>query len=266
MQIHYLGTCSGTEPYAGTHHCSLMMETGGRIYWFDAGEGCAHTAHTHGIDIMKTRALFISHPHIDHTGGLPHLFFCIDKRIGREGRTLIDNNTLQMYLPDDNLLDALRLMGVYHGERNHFAVVPHTISRGIIHEDDLVRITAIPNTHLGQTEIPLSFSFLVEAEGQRIVYSGDVKRPEELDPFLQQGADLLIMETGHHRVADVCAYAVSRGVPRLRFNHHGREILNDRPAMQEFIDTVSRQTGISIRICEDGMTESLDKNASAVVY
>ena len=70
MKIYYLGTCSGTEPMKGTHQTSFVIEIDGALYWFDAGEGCAHTAVTvAGLDITKTEALFISHPHIDHTGG-----------------------------------------------------------------------------------------------------------------------------------------------------------------------------------------------------
>ena len=60
FKIHFLGTCSGTEPMPDMHHCSIVMEIGAAIYWFDAGENCSHRAYTTGIDIMKTRALFIS--------------------------------------------------------------------------------------------------------------------------------------------------------------------------------------------------------------
>ena len=54
MKIYFLGTCSGTEPIAGMHHCSLVFEINGAYYWFDAGESCAYTAHTSGMDIMKS--------------------------------------------------------------------------------------------------------------------------------------------------------------------------------------------------------------------
>ena len=35
------------------------------------------------------------------------------------------------------------------------------------------------------------------------------------------------METGHHKVADVCEFVKARNIKRLIFNHHGREILRD---------------------------------------
>ena len=60
MKIHYLGTCSGTEPMPGMHHVSLMIDVNGSLYWFDAGECCAYTAYTSGIEVMTVRAIFLS--------------------------------------------------------------------------------------------------------------------------------------------------------------------------------------------------------------
>ena len=75
-KIRFLGTCSGTEPMPGMHHCSLIIEVDGVNYWFDGGENCAHAAHTGGVNVMNTRALFVSHPHLDHTGGIANLLAC----------------------------------------------------------------------------------------------------------------------------------------------------------------------------------------------
>ena len=99
------------------------------------------------------------------------------------------------------------------------------------------------------------FLVLLEAEGKRIVCSGDVKSPDELDIFTQNGADLLIMETGHHKVSDVCDYAASAGVKNLRFNHHGREIIEDREGAQKYVDKFARENGMCIKLCFDTMTE-----------
>ena len=81
IKINFLGTCSGTEPMRDMHHSSLIIDINGKLLWFDAGENAAYRAHTSGIDIMKTKALFVSHPHIDHIGGLANLLCCINKLI-----------------------------------------------------------------------------------------------------------------------------------------------------------------------------------------
>lgn len=256
MKIHYLGTCSGTEPQAGMHHCSLIMEINGLNYWFDAGECCVHTAYTSGIDVMKTRALFVSHPHLDHTGGLANLFACINKLANKRFmQRLVYQNTLPVYFPDMEILKAIRL--VCSSESN-YTIDAHRLADGLVFADENVKVTAVHNRHMPSddgTNGWRSFSFLVETEGKRIVYSGDVKEPQELDALQIAGADLLIMETGHHRPEDICQFALERNIKRLRFNHHGRIILNDRPAAEQMAADYSKKTEMSVKICYDGMVE-----------
>lgn len=69
MKLHFLGTCSGTEPMPDRKHTSFAIETGDRLYWFDAGEGCSYTAHLMGLDLLSLCKVVISHPHMDHVGG-----------------------------------------------------------------------------------------------------------------------------------------------------------------------------------------------------
>jgi hypothetical protein len=56
------------------------------------------------------------------------------------------------------------------------------------------------------------------------------------------------METGHHKVADVCKFAKSRGVKKLVFNHHGREILRSIPDAEKVIE----DSGVNGSIANDG--------------
>ena len=79
IKIHILGSCSGTEPYENRHHTSVALETAKGLYWLDAGECCSYTAYLMGIDLLKTRGIFISHCHMDHIGGLGNLLWNIRK-------------------------------------------------------------------------------------------------------------------------------------------------------------------------------------------
>ncbi len=64
MRLHIFGTCGGSEPMPGRHHVSFAVEHRDRLYWFDAGESCSYTAHLMcGVDLMRIRAVFISHTH-----------------------------------------------------------------------------------------------------------------------------------------------------------------------------------------------------------
>lgn len=260
MKIYYLGTCSGTEPMPGMHHCALVMEIDGVLYWFDAGECAVHTAHNMGLDVTNVKSLFISHPHIDHTGGLANLFACMNKMCGRYKMRMKHDDTLHAYMPAEGYLSAACLLaGHKEGKKSSFAIIEHQISDGVIFDSDGVRVTALHNKHLKETGENgyHSYSFLVEGEGKRVIFSGDLAEPCEIDALVEGGCDLLIMETGHHAVSDVCEYARSRGVKVLRFNHHGREILEGRERAEKFVADFGAEHGMDIRLCYDTMTDTI---------
>ena len=202
MKLHYLGTCSGTEPMPGMHHTSTVLETGGLLYWLDAGECCVHTAHNRGMDVMQSRAVFISHPHLDHVGGLANLLHCISKFISPMfGRTLTHGEKLSILTPDMEVLKAVHIL---LRQKNFTRYDERLVKDGLIYEDENIRVTAFHNHHLkddGVDGVWHSFSYRIEAEGKCIIYSGDLKSPAELDAMNPETADLVIMETGQASVS-----------------------------------------------------------------
>lgn len=255
MRLYFLGTCAGTEPMPQRKHASFTLEVGRNLYWFDAGEGCSYTAHNLGIDLLQVKKVLISHPHIDHTGGLGNLIWNIRKMHWVKQSVNMEN--IDIYLPDPGIWSSV--MGLLHCSEGHFALeshlYPHTIQDGIVFDDGTVRVSALHNLHVAPVEGAwLSFSFLIEAEGKRLVYSGDVKDYSELDGLIADGCDGLIIETGHFGIDDVYAYTKSKSIGNVFFTHNGREILNHPEASTE---KVNQYFGDSAVICCDGMIRIL---------
>jgi ribonuclease BN (tRNA processing enzyme) len=269
VRLTFLGTCSGTEPVPGRRHASMAVEHRGDLFWFDAGESCSYTAHIAGLDLLSTRAIFISHTHMDHIGGLPNLLWTIrkldgvargmprlhpDQPIGMEGRTV------SVLIPDLKVWEAIRtiLQGTEGGFSINFALEAQAYGDGTVFTHNGLTVSALHNRHLGIPEPGRpwrSSSFRVDADGKSFVYSGDVAHVSELAPLLD-GCDLLLMETGHHKVEEVCAYVKEsgHGVRRLGFIHHGLAILND-PAgeLRKAVGILGPDTFIAY----DGMTLDL---------
>ena len=251
MKFSILGSCSGTEPFINRHHTAFTLTVDGQIYWFDAGEACSHTAHTMGLDLLRISDIFISHAHMDHVGGLCNLLWTV-RKLSKVKKQLPYYGDLNVYMPNmATWQGVLTILQNSEGNyKNDYATLAHQIKEGVLLDSPKLRVTSLANSHLKPLDgAPQSFSFLIEAEGKRIIYSGDVKDLSELTPWLREGCDLLLMETGHHHPVGVCERILAEGyaVGSLRFLHHGRNILYDYNGMLEQCQQIFSQ----VTFCND---------------
>ena len=258
MKLHFLGTCSGTEPMADRRHTAFVVESGQRLYWFDAGEGCSHTAYLKGLDLHAVCRVIISHTHMDHVGGLANLFWNILKLTHVGKKTTPYAGDIELYIPNLETWDGIWkiLANTEGGFRAPFSILPTEVRDGLLFDDGVMRVTAFHNHHLRHSEGEpwRSFTYRIECEGKVVVYSGDIKNYTDLDGAIGDGCDAAIVETGHFGIDDVHEYMSGKQVGHVFFNHNGREVLAGRRAAREKLE---RCFGNAATLCEDGMTAVL---------
>ena len=238
------------------HHASVMIESNGFYYLFDAGESCSRTAHLMGIDMSKVKAVFISHPHIDHIGGLLNTVYTIWK-LASVYENYPPDRKIDFHIGDISLWHSFEkvLSGIGLQHENLFEICSHEITDGLLFEDENIKVEAMHNHHIrfSDGEKPKSYSFKITVDGRIILYSGDVKDMADLENVLGDGCDYLICETGHHKVKDVCDFADTHNVGQLLFSHNGRAILNDEKTAREDMKYCSKKPVI----CYDKMVLEL---------
>jgi ribonuclease Z len=251
MKITFLGTCSGTEPIPNFRHTSFIIEHNDKVYWFDAGDNCSYAAHTGNINLLKTRAVFISHTHMDHIGGLPNLLWNIRKLNPRQPV----NKVIDIFMPHGKTLPAILEMLRYteNGFKINFEIKENIYDEGAIFEKDGFKVSAFRNNHLAPMDGKwISYSFLIESTGKSVVYSGDVKSVKDIEPLIND-VDMLIMETGHHLPEEVCRYLLrfENKFKKLIFTHHGRAVLEDFDGELKKCRNI---LGDKVSMATDGMT------------
>ena len=92
----------------------------------------------------------------------------------------------------------------------------------IVYEDENIRVTPFPTQHLASAGRP-AYSYLVEAEGKKVFFSGDLSGHLERQDFpayvLNNEVDLMVCEMAHFTVDEVMPYLEKCRANQVLFNH-----------------------------------------------
>jgi len=121
---------------------------------------------------------------------------------------------------------------------------------GLVYEDELIRVTAFKTKHLDR-----SYGFLIEAEGKRVVFSGDLASDLSDYPkvLTEEDNDVAIVEAAHPRLNKPENIAI---LEKTRTRHylinHYSSARNPQSYVDEFIAAIGDR--FEITLLEDGDT------------
>ncbi len=206
--IHMLGTCSGTQPMPDCNHTSWILERpDGELYWFDAGEYCSWTAHNMGLDVIRAKNLFISHPHGDHTLGLSGIFSVMGKMSWVYYNKVKPQLTIHA---SEGTMPAIRGAEAMATNGHKIKWLSTTeLNEKWKFDDGQIVVDAIPNTHMPKRKGKAqSYSFRIKIPSikKTLIFTGDIRSVDELAPFWKDGnIDILISEAGHVVGEKICS-------------------------------------------------------------
>jgi len=196
VKIITMGTSHGDHTRE-RFNSAVLLETENGNYLLDAGSPVTGSLARMEIKPQSLKTIFISHMHGDHVGDLPVLLKALMKYpVAGQHTTL--------FLPEQGIDFALATwLTAIHLKWPSPLVDVRTVTEGSIYDDGFMAAEALATNHIKALDgkSPGSFSFALNAENKRIVYTGDLNAdfrdfPEAL--IVEKECDVLICETQHY--------------------------------------------------------------------
>jgi ribonuclease BN (tRNA processing enzyme) len=204
-----LGTGGGPLTRIRRSEPANALIVNGTIYLFDVGDGVQRQLAAAGLSIHAVRAVFVSHHHIDHNGGLAPLLvtrWLLNERtplpvIGPPGMTAMVDGIAAAYRATEL---APITIGGPPMPTIRATLAPQELAAALdaptlVYQDANIRVLAITNDHYhfppgsALAVAARSYAFRIETAGRTIVYTGDSGPSAHLQT-LAAGSDLLISE------------------------------------------------------------------------
>ena len=242
MKIITLGTGHGSA--TATNMSSItFLECGGRSYLVDCADGADAVMMQKNLNPSELSAVFITHLHLDHTGGLPVI---MKRNLKEEG------NRMTIVLPD---LEAVPVMEKWIGlqgfaeKLEKYPFFYRDSFEGFT--DGIVTVKAFPTEHLTAAG-KKSCAYALEGEGKKICFTGDMCGDCRDFPFeAANNSDLVISELTHFRLEDIWKFLIKLNTKALVFNHLGN--WSQVPEEQVRINEKCKELPYPVTLARDGM-------------
>lgn len=217
MKAYFLGTCHGVQE-KGRYLSCTVLEVNDKLYMIDAGAPFVYLLKNMDI-IPKERleAAFITHMHDDHAMNIYHCVFNVKN---------------ELYVPEESDVEKMeKLVWFFHCEWA-YENIKHceikSVNDGLFFDDGNIKVTAIPTKHLSRGK---SYAYMIEGEGKRILFSGDLN--DSFEDYPKEAAecdfDAIICELTHFSVEAAIPKFNESKTKKIIFNH----VRDDKVALLE---------------------------------
>lgn len=193
VKIITLGTSHGDPTYC-RFNSSTLLKIENALYLIDAGAPANALIIRHSLRLQNLKAIFITHMHEDHVGGLPGMIKSLVKYPD-------DNQHTDIFLPEATGIDGLMgWMRSMHRMWPDELLTLKVTKPDLIFSDENIQVTAIPTKHLEneQQGFP-SYAYKFDIGSKRIIYTGDLKHDFSDFPAIaiNEPSDMCICECTH---------------------------------------------------------------------
>jgi ribonuclease BN (tRNA processing enzyme) len=203
-----LGTAGGSAVSLVRSEPASLLVVHGKPYLIDVGAGVTYQLVKAGYQPASVHQVFITHHHADHDAGLEPL---MSLQWSRRGLEALDSQPVEIYGPPATqfmvhaILDSIGITErIWHAGVDQLRPAApmfqaHDIDRdGVVYRDELVRVTAVENTHFsvpssGPSGKDRSLAYRFDTPEGSVVFTGDTG-PSQAVEHLAQNADILVSE------------------------------------------------------------------------